>query len=100
MTRYKAPPAWEQSSIPAGRLAIVLADARSGCFSPALSCSLSVAGPPTELANLRDAWIEALVEHGIEPLRAAMFVQREVLRTQASLQGAGSLVAGNLEAAA
>jgi hypothetical protein len=88
MSRYKALPAREQSrsQIPPDRLAIVLADSRTGIHSPALYSSLGRASCQAELVNLRDHWIQALVDHGIEPLRASMFVQKETLRAEAVLQ--------------
>jgi hypothetical protein len=74
------------SQIPPDRLAIVLADSRAGIHSPALYSSLGRASCQVELADLRDAWIEVLIVHGIAPLRASMFVQKETLRAEALLQ--------------
>ena len=66
--------------IPPDRLAIVLADCRSGIHSPALLGALIRTTSPTALAALRDAWVAALVESGVTPLQAAAFVLRETMR--------------------
>ena len=89
MPRYTSQPTLVQQAappIPPGRLAIVLADARFSIHSPALFSSLSTANSSAEFANRRDALIRVLIAHGIDPLRAAMFVHRAALRIQASLQ--------------
>ena len=64
-TRYRRSNAPDQSTIPPGELAIVLADLSSGCHSPALNGHFLLhTSHPTELSELRDVWIAALCEYG------------------------------------